>query len=669
MPSYPGCVLRQWTRWIVYPLVWLLAMVVPMAAYAWANGPGPAGRFTIDSFHVFYKASRAADRVTVQVTETITAEFPTEDVNHGLVRRIPTQYQGQDMAVGGFMVTNEVGTSLPYTTITSEGTTTLRIGDPSIYVHGPTTYVITYDIGKAMVRTPLMQGLYLDVNGTGWDQDMNDVSATLVVDDELAGQLNGTTACYYGYAGATETCRMEHFGTAFSTQTVPAAAHQTMTIAIGFNPGTVPTAIDLPTGSFRIPLTWQIAALPIFAGLLLGLAFLLRRRMSRQASDIAIETRYTPPEGISPLVAADFLGVPERGVAAQLCDLVLKGQAEVTAEETPTGTAPQPRDGLGPLQRGKLRRLLKVGLTDGAAIRPHALKDFSEKLFGSWKHPRSLEFIAADPSVQADRDSLFAMAGLRKDAVAPALILTLGMVALVLGGWAILWQNPRGLEWWLIGAGLLAVLLLVEAVHLAPRYGKLTDAGRKALSELLGLKQFVTMAEGERIRWMQNALDAPRRGAPDDVTSRVELYEPLLPYAILFGCEKTWADALGSLYDTFPEASLPSFAPRLTIDWTGMGASDPDASYRRRLSSSDDTYWATRPTWGDGALARGWSSFTSSVGDSWREYRDSREDNAGDGGGSSWSSHSSSSSGSSDGSSGFGGSAGGGMGGGGGGGW
>ena len=87
---------------------------------------------------------------------------------------------------------------------------------------------------------------------------------------------------------------------------------------------------------------------------------------------------------------------------------------------------------------------------------------------------------------------------------------------------------------------------------------------------LAGLHRFVTMAEADRIAWMQNAVDARRRADGSD-GSLVELDEPLLTYAIIFGAEKTWRRALGDLYDLRPETSghqVDAAALSLAMNWT-----------------------------------------------------------------------------------------------------
>ncbi|HMR23494.1 MAG TPA: hypothetical protein PKE46_15270, partial [Micropruina sp.] len=168
-----------------------------------------------------------------------------------------------------------------------------------------------------------------------------------------------------------------------------------------------------------------------------------------------------------------------------------------------------------------------------------------------------------------------------------------------------------------------------------------------------------TMAEADRIAWMQNAVDAPRVSGPDD-GSLIDLYEPLLPYAIVFGVEDTWRQALGNLHDVVPERPQRSVdALALALAW-----SDSSPEYFHR-SSQVESFWDSRPAWGEGWVS-GVGQGIGKAFDSWATSRDDdRGGSWGSGGGSSssWSS-SSSSSGSSGG-----GSSGGGMGGGGGGGW
>ena len=159
------------SRWIAYPLAWLLLMVAPMLIDAWAASAGPVSevnQFTIPSFKAHYQARRSDQGLALDVTETITASFPRRNTNRGIERRLDTRYGGTDIELSGFQVTDPSGKRIPFTQRTeSDGDIVLRIGRANSYVFGRVDYVVRYTIGQAMVQADDRQEIYLDVNGTG----------------------------------------------------------------------------------------------------------------------------------------------------------------------------------------------------------------------------------------------------------------------------------------------------------------------------------------------------------------------------------------------------------------------------------------------------------------------------------------------------------------------
>jgi hypothetical protein len=77
----------------------------------------------------------------------------------------------------------------------------------------------------------------------------------------------------------------------------------------------------------------------------------------------------------------------------------------------------------------------------------------------------------------------------------------------------------------------------------------LTAKGAETRDHLKGLQVFIEWAEADRIRMLQSPRGAER--APIDVNDprqMLRLYEVLLPYAVVFGQEKEWAQQLAVLY-------------------------------------------------------------------------------------------------------------------------
>lgn len=652
------------SRWIAYPLCWLLLMIVPMVVDAFRADAGPVSRtnqFTISSFVATYDARRSGDGLALDVTERITANFPNRYTNRGIERRLDARFGSTDIGLSNFRVTDPSGTSMPFTRRTEDdGDITLRIGSAGTYVYGRVDYVISYTIARAMVQARDRQEIYLDVNGTGWQQRFDRVQATVNVPPDLAGSLLGEQACYRGPVGSTARCGIARTGNAISTESVSLAPRESMTIAVGFVPGTVQQTVPAPLTGFG---WWGLAAMPVVAALLLGLALVVRaRRLGNLLLREDAPIQYTAPD-VPPILAADFLGLPERGAAAQLTQLVLDGHATITADGVPVGTAPQPRSRLGRADLAKAGEL-RVQLGD-----PHdidgSVRSICTALFGGTRSVALASVGERDVAgASAERWQLLRQSGLRRESWLGTTLFWVGYLGLIGFGWWQLALGLSGLAWPFLGLGSLAVVLLVAMAHYYPTLGGLTDEGSALADHLAGLHRFVTMAEADRIAWMQNAVDAPRLTGPDD-TSLVDLYEPLLPYAIIFGVENTWRQALGDLYDLKPERpDKPEGQPwalALAAAWADSPDYRRDFEHRRQGTQS---FWDSRPAWGDGWVSHAGQALGQGF-DSWASSRDDdRGGSWGSGGGSSSSWSSSSSSGSSGG-----GSSGGGMGGGGGGGW
>jgi uncharacterized membrane protein YgcG len=101
-----------------------------------------------------------------------------------------------------------------------------------------------------------------------------------------------------------------------------------------------------------------------------------------------------------------------------------------------------------------------------------------------------------------------------------------------------------------IGVGVLgfvAAVIALSHVPLAPRGTELRDY-------LRGLEMYIALAEADRLRYLQSPQGAERAPVTtDDKAQLVKLNERLLPYAVLFGNEKKWAQELGRYYEELGE--------------------------------------------------------------------------------------------------------------------
>ncbi|MFT4030207.1 MAG: DUF2207 domain-containing protein [Protaetiibacter sp.] len=94
----------------------------------------------------------------------------------------------------------------------------------------------------------------------------------------------------------------------------------------------------------------------------------------------------------------------------------------------------------------------------------------------------------------------------------------------------------------LVGVQIVAIL--------SSRRDPLTPDGAEYREQLLGLRDYIRLAEADRLRVLQSPSGAERAQIespvdPSDTAQLLRLNEKLLPYAILFGLEKQWVQQLG----------------------------------------------------------------------------------------------------------------------------
>ena len=165
--------------------------------------------FGIQSFHADYTLTRDASlHAQLRVVETIVAIFPeyrpeprTDPRHPGVLRQRAAAHRGES-------VVDENGDPVPYETEYYQDAFSVLLGDDS-FVHGPTTYVITYtqqDTIRTTFTDTNFDEFYWDVNGTLWSQPFGSVSTTLHLSPDLTAALTGTAACFQGPNLSTDAC-------------------------------------------------------------------------------------------------------------------------------------------------------------------------------------------------------------------------------------------------------------------------------------------------------------------------------------------------------------------------------------------------------------------------------------------------------------------------------
>lgn len=448
--------------------------------------------------------------------------------------------------------------------------------------------MLRYAYTNAMVGTRDGQGLSFDVNGTGWVAGIGSITATVHVDPALSGSLTGAQSCYRGAAGSTRQCAIARTGDGFRVSETDFAAGQNVTIAIGFRPGTVATTIQAP-GSQSTLLLWAPPAIAVFA---LGVRH--GHRHPRLLRREPVPVNVVPPTRLSPLVAADFLGYPENGMAAWLTQLVWEGRARILQDDPAGDDASAP-----PLR-------VVLGAEDEFSGREwDVLAPFSGGP-GGVRLDEAHSAEALERSAKA-RTAMFSVAGLRLDSSLPQVLLYGGMIGLYAAGLlaftAKLFTNADDtsdlMRFLLLGT--ISCLGVIAASYYAPTHGRMTDRGRRVLIELEGLREFITMAEADRIRVLSGFDASPRVDEPAGAggARHIEITESLLPWAIVFGCEDSWRRATGELRASIPQVQLPD------IELPAVEMGQHYRRYQRRYDTDSNSFFATRSPFGQGPVSTG----------------------------------------------------------------
>lgn len=531
--------------------------------------------FEFASFDGVYELSRGDDgRSRLHTVETLVAVFPDYDQNRGIQRALVTDYKGHSTGIDIVSVTDENGVPRSYDSETDDnGFLVLTIAVPQgQYVHGEQTYVIEYTQSDiTATATDLTDGVtryefYWDTNGTGWAQPFGSVSATVRVAADLRPSLTGEAYCYYGYEGASDQCAIEETGDGgFTASVQDLFSYQNMTVVVGFREGTFAGA---PFWTYVPILALLAIALVLFA-LIFALVtrFVFWRDAPGRGTIIA---QYEPAAGLSTLVAANIVGQPRKGMAATIVDLAVQKNLRILEHDqgwskvfgvqrlSSSGLAPDEARVMGALfsinpfsmGAGPLPGLKSIFQIGGSAPQPIPDQGGEVRWLTKGDTVLGQQVLALTKAVAREVEA----GGLRRKP--PGWPMAVIVLAFVLAGLMLIGLSIFG------GGGEIAIVysvvglnavpwIAIFAIGLLARRRPLTTKGAELKEHLLGLREFIRVAEADRLQMLQSVSGAERIST-SDTTAIIKIYEKLLPYAVLFGLEKEWAAEIAKYYDTNP---------------------------------------------------------------------------------------------------------------------
>ena len=478
---------------------------------------------------------------TITVTETIEYDFKDQE-RHGIYRDINlTKIVGttRKLEVDVIDVQDEKGN--PYLfDVSGRNPIRVKVGDPDVTLSGMHVYKITYLAKNAIGRFDDRDEIYWNATGTDWTVPMWSAEAHVF----LPGNLQANSlhiASYCGLEGIkdpcisteplydTETNRTEV--AFFSDESVYFDTGEGMTIAVGFPKGTV--AAEVPYTFWEKMLNWLndhwFYPMPLVVVALWyrkSFQFWLRRRTYYKQNTVVAE--YDAGE-MDPLETAGVVngGIANENLSAQIIYLAVRGYIKIKSvdDEFTFIQTEKVTDGLTAYDKKLLENIAGKSQTD--------LINTFYPIAGEVRSTVAESLIIRN---YVERSGFATKVNWNGN---PALIKLFLSIFLAINPGIFIWFFAG----WKFGVIFSVSCILIGLISIItnPRTSKLTDKGLEAERKLLGLKLYISVAEEERIKFH----NAPAKNP--------EIFEKLLPYAMVFGLEQKWAKEFEGIYTVPPQ--------------------------------------------------------------------------------------------------------------------
>ncbi len=576
------------SSYIITFLIICQAVFLPTSVSAYDFSATDTNDFYFSDASFDYYLTKTENGNKLHVKETLTAEFPDFDRNHGITRSIPyTNQNGENTTV-----LNENALNLtvkrndadePYSISKEDGYYLVRIGRASIFVTETQIYTLEYDFenviaefteadinvsGKSADFPVAYQELYWDTNGTGWSQPFDKLTATLHVDQP--SNLLDEAWCYVGRYGAKDEdrCEISETSDGYRFKATDLKSRENLTFVTQFKPNTYPVILQK---NYLL----VIISIILIAFCLLVLFLVIRSWQKKAAPKAAyykklfVAPQYTAPKNLTVAESGQLsLKHVKQSYVATMLELAVNGYVSLVKGE-PTKILKKDTwrlhinklDDLTTSQR-MILRILKGGeepvVDEEFDIKKHTatrtlqsyIRTYSSSAFDDLKTKGFLE--KKSKSTQSSNTAIITIIAMLCIFV-PGILVFLDELfegLFSFSGYVVGIEFLPFLDFLVVAATIVACPIIISKTS---KYSKYTEAGLDMNNYLEGLKMYIDMAEEDRIKFLQST-----KGADTSAKGIVKLYEKLLPYACLFGLEDSWMQELNKYYQ-MPEVSDPTW--------------------------------------------------------------------------------------------------------------
>jgi Predicted membrane protein (DUF2207) len=484
-------------------LAGLITVLFVTAPVAHADAPGPPEH--IEAYDVVLQVRPDGG---MHVTETIKYDFGSASGRHGIVRKISTRRKvsgayDRVISIRGVRARTDPPGGDGLAVSKDDDDEVLKIGDQSATVTGAKTYVIDYDVPRALIPRTRQDELYWNAIGTNWSVPISRATLTVSAPVPIAA-----AACYRGRENSTSPCPVQRHDDTMTATSGPLRTGEGITIRLRLPHLAGVASPELVRRPEPFALTAAAGIVVLLAVALVGgmaCLFAPRPMRERQVDPVS------PPKAIAPGLAGLLRtnGTPSVAqVNAVLLDLAVRGHLrfeEADRHEIRIVRGDRTGDELAPYESAAVQAV--VG-RDGRQITATGMRS------GGWRSWTHVAELLRDEATERGwyrwrlRTQRLAVIWLIAGtaAVGAALLVVAGLTGTIAG------VPTAGLGW-----GGLAFLLASVAVAFLGGRPALTSSGRRKAAEVGAYADALA-------RWSSR-----REGADLDMLSHV------FPYAVALG--------------------------------------------------------------------------------------------------------------------------------------
>ena len=524
----------------------LILNLILLLGFAFTFGQG----FTVNNF----TADIVVDKDGwFDITETYDINF--SQLKHGIFRDIITKYKLDDkehrIYISDIDVLGDNFTVTPSFLEKLNGQIQIKIGDKDRTVYGDKTYKIKYRVKNAFLFNEEEVMFYWNVKADVWQADFRNVEINIKFPEEA--QLSQNNSFIYSgfYGNETESSNFDltfnnNILSAKSKEGVIIKGYENVTALVKL-PGDMITKVDYSPSAFM-----KYGWLGILGAIATWFWSIFKKH--GKEDKVVPFTSYYPPEGIDPAMAGYLIN--DREDASDLIALIPKWGQEgyIRIEEIP-------KKGLLSKADTRIFKLKEIG---------DDIPDYERTMFnGLFSGHGGMSTESILKVLKSIQETITGNIEVNEDQVDSVLIsdlsesfyTTMGIAKSQLKNQAQIFYLQKsnsimnksylfsalglflvsGIFLFVFGiiAAVVSVIFFIGLIIFSGYMKKKNPEGNQAFSELLGFKQFVKLAETNRIKTL--------------IKEDPDYFEKTMSYALAFGLLKEWAGKFAALDIRPPE--------------------------------------------------------------------------------------------------------------------